>query len=330
MSVSQGPLVSVVIVAFNTQALLRECLQQLYREAAGIPIEVLVVDNHSSDGSPEMVANEFPEVHLLRSTINLGFAGGNNHAFPVCRGEYVVLLNSDAFLQPGALALAIEHMEENPKAGLGGARLVGRDNSWQPSARQFPSLLNEFLSLTGLSLKFASSRFFGRQDRTWADPNSSTQVDWVPGAFSIIRRAVLEEVGYFDEAFFLYYEEVDLCQRIKAAGYELWYWPDIVVVHYGGESSKTVTTLAMSSSGAQLTLWRMRSQLLYYRKHRWLSAWLVKALEQSWHRLRAWKNAFSSDSVRAIKAADSLKIVQLMDRAWEETRGGRLSPQRPW
>ena len=325
-----SPLISIVIVSFNTRGLLRECLTAMYREVADMEAEVFVVDNNSSDGSASMVEHEFPAVHLIRSTNNLGFAAANNRAFPLCNGEYIVLLNSDAFLKSGALRRSIEHMESCPGAGLGGGRLIGRDNSWQPSARQFPSLLNEFLSLSGMSLKFARSRFFGRQDRTWADPATPAEVDWVPGAFSIIRRAALEQVGYFDEAFFLYYEEVDLCQRMKQAGYKLWYWPDIVIVHYGGESSKTVNSLTMSKSGAQLTLWRMRSEFLYYRKHLGFSAWLVKKQEQWWHQLRAWKNTGSADPARIMKAEDSQRIVELLDRAWEDTRGGRFSPQRPW
>jgi hypothetical protein len=323
-------LLSIVIISFNTSGLLRDCLNVLYRELADMDAEVFVVDNKSSDDSPAMVEREFPAVHLIRSTSNLGFAAANNRAFPLCQGEYVVLLNSDAFLKPGTLQCAVRHMESRPAAGLGGARLTGRDQSWQPSARQFPSLLNEFLSLSGLSVKFPSSRFFGRQDRTWAGAGSPAQIDWVPGAFSIIRRSALEKVGYFDEAFFLYYEEVDLCHRIKDAGYELWYWPDIEVIHYGGESSKTVASLSMSKSGAQLTLWRMRSQFLYYRKYLGSSAWLVKKQEQWWHGLRAWKNARSGDPMRRSKAEDSQKIVELLDRAWAETNGGRLSPERPW
>ncbi len=327
---TKHPLISVVIVSFNTCGLLRDCLNALYRDVADMEAEVFVVDNHSSDGSTVMVEREFPAVHVIKSDQNLGFAAANNRAFPVCKGDFVVLLNSDAFLKPGALQRAVEHMEARPAVGLGGARLIGRDASWQPSARQFPSVLNEFLSLSGLSMKFADSKFFGRQDRTWADQGVAAQVDWVPGAFSIIRRNALEKIGYFDEDFFLYYEEVDLCRRIKKAGYELWYWPDVVVVHYGGESSKTVSSLSMSKSGAQLTLWRMRSQFLYYRKHLGFSAWIVKKQEQWWHRLRARKNAGSEDATRVVKAEDSRKIIELLDRAWDETCGGRVSPQRPW
>lgn len=328
MRTGSQPDVSVIVVSFNTRDLLRECLQSLAREAGGVNYETIVVDNASKDGSADMVEREFPEAKLIRSATNLGFAAANNRGFAVAKGRYVVLLNSDAFLQPGALPLAVERMDTDPCIGVGGARLVGRDGLWQPSARMFPSLANDFLTLSGLSAKYPRSHFFGRFDRTWADPNEAAEVDWVPGAFSIIPRDVLESVGYFDESFFLYYEEVDLCRRIKAAGYSVWYWPDVVVLHLGGESSKTVKHLTISSAGSQLTLWRMRSALLYYRKHHgWRGAWLAKELETTWHRLRAGKNAMRSAQN---KANDSSVIVALMQQAWRETKGGRVSPPRPW
>ncbi len=325
------PDVSIVIVSFNTRDVLRECLQTLERESEGVSYETIVVDNDSHDGSADMVEREFPAAKLIRSGANLGFAGGNNRGFPLATGRYVVLLNSDAFLRPGALKLSVEKMDANERIGLGGARLVGRDESWQPSARMFPSFLNDALAMTGLSAKYATSRFFGRFDRTWADQNEPAEVDWVPGAYSIIRREVLESIGYFDESFFLYYEEVDLCMRVKEAGYQVWYWPDVVVVHIGGESSKTVRHLTMSGAGSQLTLWRMRSSLLYYRKHHGAGgAWLAKELETVWHALRASKNSKSDDPEKRAKAEGSDAIVRLMSQAWNETDGGRVSPPRPW
>jgi GT2 family glycosyltransferase len=327
---SDKPLVSIVIVSFNTCALLRACLESLQDALTGLSHEIFVVDNNSSDDSVSMLERSFPSVQVISSQANLGFAAANNRALERCDGTYVILLNSDAFLQSDSLRLAIQHMEERPRAGLGGARLIGRDQSWQPSARMFPSLLNEFLSLSGFSVLFRRSRMFGRQDRTWADPLEPARVDWVPGAFSIIRRDVLETVGYFDEAFFLYYEEVDLCRRIRSAGYEVWYWPDIVVVHYGGESSKTIQSLSLSKAGSQLTLWRMRSQLIYYRKHLGASAWAVKELERTWHSLRLLKNKGSKHPERELKSSHSRQTIALLDRAWHETQGGRLSPARPW
>ena len=325
------PDVSVVVVSYNTRDLLRDCLNSLYRELAGIANEVFVVDNVSRDGSADMVEREFPAVRLIRSAVNLGFAGGNNRAFPMAAGRYVVLLNSDAFLRGNALRLSIGYMDADPQIGLGGARLIGADESWQPSACMFPSPLNDFLSLSGLAAKFPKSRFFGRQDSTWADQNLPADTDWVPGAYSIIRRSVLEKVGHFDEQFFLYYEEVDLCRRIKRAGYRVRYWPDVVVVHLGGESSRTVETLRMSRSGAQLELWRMRSAFLYYRKHHGSLAWLSKAIEAGWHWLRRWKNTLiAGNPAQQEKAAEARLIVQLLNQAWRETSGGAVSPARPW
>ena len=322
------PEVSVVIVSFNTRDLLRECLQSLAVEAAGIDHEVIVVDNASRDESAQMVAAEFPQARLLASSVNLGFAAANNRAFALARGQFVVLLNSDAFLKPGALQQAVALMKAHSKMGVGGGRLVGRDGEWQPSARQFPSLLNDLLALTGLAARFPRSRFFGRADRTWADETQACEVDWVPGAFSIIRRDVMEAVGGFEEDFFLYYEEVDLCRRIKKMGYQIWYWPQIEVIHYGGESSKTVEHLALSSSGAQLTLWRMRSALLYYRRHHGATgARLAMRVEMLWHQLRAWKNRRAAQNAKVI---ESQTIISLMRQAWRETDCGRVSPARPW
>lgn len=322
--------ISVIIVSFNTRELLRACLEALERSAAGIACETIVVDNNSRDGSAEMVESQFPGVRVMRSTKNLGFAGANNLALSIARGRYLVLLNSDAFLQGDALSRALHGMEADPSVGLAGARLVGRDGSWQPSARMFPSILNDLLTLSGISGRFRSSKLFGRADMTWADPSKPMEVDWVPGAFSIIARDVLDHVGFFDENFFLYYEEVDLCYRIKRAGYRVCYWPDITVIHLGGESSKTVQHLTLSSAGSQLTLWRMRSALLFYRKHHGAKAWAARGLEVWWHSLRSQKNLLSKDPECRAKAQESKAFVELMKQAWRETRGGRLSPARPW
>jgi GT2 family glycosyltransferase len=322
---------SVVIVSFNTRDLLRECIRTLYREAGAVSFETIVVDNASKDGSAQMVADEFPEVRLIRSGANLGFAAANNLGFAVARGRYLVLLNSDAFPEKDALRLSVEKMERAPRVGLAGARLIGRDGSWQPSARMFPSPLNDFLTLSGLAAKYPASRFFGRFDRTWADQMQPAEVDWVPGAYGIIRREVLERVGYFDERFFLYYEEVDLCRRIKAAGYDICYWPDVVVVHLGGESSKTVKRLSMSSSGSQLTLWRMRAAFLYYRKHHgYAGAFCAKNTEALWHRLRALLALRRKDADSEAKAEESKLLVAVARQAWRDTDAGLTCPHKPW
>jgi GT2 family glycosyltransferase len=329
-SQNSRPDISILIVSFNTRDVLRECLESIERESAGLNVEISIVDNNSSDGSPEMIETDFPHVHLVRSNVNLGFGAANNVALEGCRGRYVVLLNSDAFLCPGSLRLAVHHMDENPKAGLGGGRLVGRDFSWQPSARMFPGILSDLSVMTGLASRFPKSRIFGYFDRTWADQSLASEVDWVPGAFSIIRSDVIASIGFFDPAFFLYSEEVDLCRRIKSAGYRVWYWPDITVIHIGGESSRQVKSLEMSSTGAQLVLWRMRSTLLYYRKHHGAKAWFAKMMELTLFRLTALRNSLARDPRRIARAKEYRNLALVMQRAWKETAGGRNSPPRPW
>jgi GT2 family glycosyltransferase len=324
------PDASVVLVSFNTRDLTRECLNSLYESSTGVEIEVLVVDNASRDASAEMIEREFPQVRLFRTDVNLGFGGGNNLAFPHARGRYVVLLNTDAFLKGDALQRSIAYMDADSRIGVGGGKLVGRDGSWQPSGHQFPSPLNDLLRISGVATKFAESRFFGREQFTWSGPDRQVDVDWVTGAYAVIPRAALEKIGYFDERFFLYYEEVDLCRRFKQAGYLVRYWPDVEVIHLGGESSKTVTDLRMSKSGAQLELWRMRSELLYYRKHHGGTAWVAKEVERQWHQARLWKNSLGLAAQDRDKAEESRMVARLLQQAWKETAGGAVSPSRPW
>jgi len=320
------PEVSVIVVSYNTREILRRCLARLLEEMAGIPGEVIVIDNASTDGSPQMVATQFPQVRLVRSIVNLGFAAANNRGFRMARGRFVVLLNPDAFLGSAALARAIAHMQAHPRAGIAGGRLQDTEGRLQPSGRLFPSLLNEVLVTSGLAARYPRSRLFGRFDRSWADPQVAAQVDWVPGAFTIIRREVLMRTGGFDERFFLYYEEVDLCRRVADAGHEIWYWPDISVTHIGGASSKTVTKLELSSSGSQLSLWQLRSALLYYQKHhgRW-AALAMATVESLWHALRQAVNARNP-----VKRESSLRRIRLVRQAWADTAGGTVCPPRPW
>jgi GT2 family glycosyltransferase len=322
--------VSIVIVSFNTRDVLRECLRSVDREAGSLRVQVIVVDNASTDGSAKMIEQEFPAVLLIQSEVNLGFGPANNLGFQSAAGRYIVLLNSDAFLSEGSLALSVACMDANPRAGLGGGRLIGRDGSWQPSARMFPTVVSDLIVLSGFAARFPRSRFFGRADRTWANEMEPAEVDWVPGAYSIVRAEAMSAVGPFDTRFFLYYEEVDFCKRIKKARYSIWYWPEIVVVHIGGESSRQIQSLQMSRTGAQLTLWRMRSMLLYYRKHHGLSAWLAMVVEAVWYWLRSQRRRWSKDSDRRASASADRRLIAILSQAWRDTLGGRFSPAQPW
>ena len=318
--------VSVIVVSFNTRDLLRDCLQSLLAECArlpqGITSEVLVIDNASSDGSAEMVAREFPDtVRLIRSEINLGFGPANNLAANAARGRYLVLLNSDAFFHPGALALAVARLDADPSIGIGGARLIFPDGSPQPSARTFHSILGTALVLSGITERFAS------MDK---DPNRSADVDWVTGAFMIMRREAIAKTGLFDPAFFLYYEEVDLCRRVKKAGFRVLYWPDVVVTHLGGESSRTIESELVSERHAQVVEWQMRSNFLYFRKHHGWQAWPARWIEETLYILRWLRNLRSTVPGRRDRARDALLHLRLLRQAWRDTRGGRVSPPQPW
>ena len=330
--------VSIIVVSYNTRDLLRDCLKSLLAECARLPnnqsAEILVVDNASTDGSPEMVAREFSTsripVRLIRSDVNLGFGAANNLALNKAQGQYPILLNTDAFLHSGALQFAIEHMNATPEAGVGGARQVGRDGSWQPSARSFHSIWNAALVLTGLSARFPRSRIFGAPDRTWADPLQPAETDWVPGSFLILRREALLKSGLFDPTFFFYYEEVDLCRRIRATGFRVYYWPDIVVTHIGGESTRKLPSLKFSDSDQQLS-----SGACVPPSSTTASTTAPKPVWPTGSNSRSINSAGCATFAARIparrhRAEEARHLSRLMHQAWHETNGGRISPPQPW
>ena len=329
--------VSAIVVSYNTRELLSACLRSLLEECARLPqgtrAEIVVVDNASHDGSADMVDREFAQtpapVRLIRSGVNLGFGAANNIGMQAARGRYLVLLNSDAFFHPGALGRALQHMDGETGAGAGGAYLIGRDGEMQFSGRMFHTVLRDAFVLTGLARTCSNSRLFAALDRTWADLGETAEVDWITGAFMILRREALARTGLFDPRFFLYYEEVDLCRRLQQAGFRVMYWPDVVVTHLGGESSRQVG-LAFSERGAQVALWRMRSTLLYYRKHHGPQAWLALWLEGGIYIARRARNHWSADPRRRERANEAARLLKLLRQAWKETRGGRVSPPHPW
>jgi len=275
---------------------------------------VIVVDNASRDGTVESVSSAYPSVRVIALTRNEGFGAANNRAFEIASGRYYILLNSDAFVQRGAIEAAVRHMDETTSAGAGGARLTNEDGSRQPSACPFPSPINDFLLLAGCANRHA--RY----------PSQPVAADWVPGAFMILRPQALHAIGGgFDESFFLYYEEVDLCRRLWSAGYGVWCWPDIVVIHLGGESAKQSSNVELLSPvGTQLTDWRYRSAWIYYRKHHGVAvAWLARLIEELWHLARAQRNQWSKSPIRRNKALESRRMVALIRSSWNGVFGKR-------
>lgn len=225
-------------------------------------IEIFVVDNASRDGSAEMIAQTFPDVKLIANTQNVGFGRANNQVLPQYRGRYVLLLNTDAFVEADTIQKTVAFMDSHPATGVLGVKLLGRDGVLQPSCRYFPTPFNIFLTRTGLFKLFPNTQLV--DDMAW-DHQGVRDCDWVPGCYYLIRKEVIDQVGLFDKRFFLYYEEVDHCYATKQAGWQVTYYPDAPVVHIGGESAKT--DHAISSVSRQVSALQVESELLYFRKN---------------------------------------------------------------
>ena len=252
---------SVCIVNWNTREYLRECLAALRDyPPVGDDLEVIVVDNASTDGSAPMVADEFPGTVLVASAANLGYAEGNNLALARATGDALLLLNPDVIVRPGSLTRAAEFALSHPNTGAFGCRLVGTDGKTQPSLRSFPDpgpVLWEYL---GFSRLFPHSRLFGAYRMTWFDYESAIEADQPMGSFLWISRRAYETVGGMDPQFPIFFNEVDWCWRAKRGhGLSIWYTPNVVVTHYGGGSTRQVKASMVRESH--------RSLLRFYDKH---------------------------------------------------------------
>jgi GT2 family glycosyltransferase len=229
---------SIIIVNWNVCALLRRCLAGL-PEAVGpdIRTEVIVVDNASHDGSVAMVRAEFPAVRLLANRENRGFAGGNNQGMAAGRGRTLLLLNPDTEPAPGALAAMLATLDSAPGIGMVGPRLLNPDGSTQPSRRRFPTLVTALIESTPLQPYFPDHPLLRRYYVADRPATERQDVDWITGACMLVRRAVVQQVGGFDERYFMYSEELDWCRRIREAGWRIVYEPAAAVVHHEGQSS---------------------------------------------------------------------------------------------
>ena len=230
---------SVVIPSYNTRDLLEQALRTVAEASGDIGVEVIVIDNNSHDGSADMVAEKFPEVELIRTERNLGFGGANNVAFEHVQGRYVLLLNSDTIVRPDTLRTLVAFMDEHPEAGAAGCRILDPDGTLQLDCRRsFPTPAAAFYKLTGLSRMFPDSRHFARYNLTYLDPDEVNEVDALSGSCMMVRRQVLEEVGGFDEAYFMYGEDLDWAYRMRQLGWKIVYNGQVIVLHHKGASSR--------------------------------------------------------------------------------------------
>jgi GT2 family glycosyltransferase len=245
--------VSIIIVNWNTQDILRDCLASIYAETKDISFEVIVIDNASTDSSVKMVRYEFPEAILIKNQENRGFATANNQGMAIAKGHYVLFLNSDTLILDRAIAKTASFADVHPEAAVVGCRVLNPDKTLQPTCFMFPSILNMILSSTYLYKLFPRSQFFGRERMTWWDRSDEREVDVVTGCFMLVRNEAIEQVGMMDEQFFVYGEETDLCYRFKQVGWKVMFTPCAEIIHLGGQSSKKIATeMALQLRGSIL------------------------------------------------------------------------------
>lgn len=251
---------SIVLTNWNTRELLRTCLRSMERHLADPAYEVMVVDNASSDGSADMVRQDYPGVRLFALEQNCGFSRANNIALREARGRYLLVLNSDTEILDQAFERMCHFMDENPQVGALGAQLLNPDRTIQLSCRRFPSyrtvLFHRYSIMTRL---FPRNRYSSEYLMSQSGHDHTMQVDWVSGACLLTRREVIEQVGTLDEDFFMYAEDVDWCYRMNQAGWKVVYFPEARIVHHIGKTTR--------KAPYRMIYQRHRSMWLFYRKH---------------------------------------------------------------
>lgn len=276
---------SVIIVNYNTADLIVDCLNSIANQQ-GVKFEVILVDNASGDRSPDIVRNDYPWVNLLANKYNAGFAKANNQVLKICSGRYVYYLNPDTRVRPGAFEGMVSFMDSHPEVGLAGTRIVNPDGSLQSSVEfRYPGQRHAKQELEGLKGEIA----------------------WVLGASMIGKRDLLEDIGGFDERFFLYGEDLDLCLRVRKAGWLLSYIQDAVVVHWGGQSER-------NNLPAEVWKKKFRAESIFYGTH--YSKRAIRAIQrtnmlQAYWRILTLKIAlpFSANRKKSISKLEKYKIA---------------------
>jgi N-acetylglucosaminyl-diphospho-decaprenol L-rhamnosyltransferase len=256
--------VSILIVSFNTAHLLTRFFDSVNTLIAACPahtFEVIVVENASHDNSARLIRERCPEAVLIENAVNVGFGRANNQALAQSSGEFILLLNTDAFVVSGSFSDMLEWFNAEKKCAVAGVKLVNQDGSLQPSCRYFPTPLKLLANRTGLN-RIAPAKT-ALDDLTWSH-DSVRYCDWVPGCFYLVRRSALPSNQLFDPKFFLYYEEVDQCFELKKNGWLIAFYPLITVHHIGGESAKAEGSI--NNPSKQLSNLQIESEIIFFRK----------------------------------------------------------------
>lgn len=230
---------SIIIVNYNVKEFLQNLIHSIEKASQNITKEIIIIDNASDDGSVEFIREKFPQVKLIANNTNLGFGKANNIGLKQASGEYVLLINPDTIVAEDTFEKMIKFFGSNSNVGLAGCKILNPDGTLQLACRRsFPGPWTSFTKVTGLSSVFPKSKIFARYNLTYLDENQTYEVDAISGSFMMMRKEVYDKVGGFDEQFFMYGEDLDLCYRIQKAGYKVYYNHSTKIIHYKGESTK--------------------------------------------------------------------------------------------
>lgn len=229
---------SVIIVSYNVRQYLKNCLLTVKKASAEIHCEIFVIDNHSSDGSQEMLRKEFPELNLIFNDTNRGFSAANNQGIIAAKGKFVLLLNPDTTISDDCFIKCLKFMNDHPEAGAIGAKMINEEGLFLPeSKRALPSPATSFFKITGLAGVFPRSSVFNRYYMPQVGTDETAPIEVIPGAFMFIRREALEKAGILDEDYFMYGEDIELSYRLLKTGYLNFYYPAVSIVHFKGKST---------------------------------------------------------------------------------------------
>jgi hypothetical protein len=251
--------ISIVIVNWNTKELLLKCIESIKKEKSIYQKEIIVVDNDSSDNSPQVIIDHHPDVHLIRNKANLGFAKANNIGITVSKGSYLCLINSDVEVLDDCLYKLYEFIDSNPQIGIVGPKIFYPDMRDHDSCRNYPTLWNNFCEAIALNKIFSYSKTFSGEHMEYFHHDKTLKTDSLVGCFLMIRRAALNQIGLFDEQFFIFAEELDLCHRIKKSGWDVVFFPEAAIIHHHGAST--------SKDPLRFSIEQIISKIKYWKKH---------------------------------------------------------------
>lgn len=226
---------SIIIVTWNSQKFITDCLTSVFSQK-GISFEVFVVDNNSSDKTCEIVRKSFSQVNLICNPKNLGYAKANNQALELAKGQFILFLNPDTKLQADVLSKMLKFAKENPQVSALGPQLLNADGTIQPSCREFPKYSTLIWEFTGLSHLFPKSNTFGAWRMGYFDHQKTIEVDQPMGSALLVRKDILDSLGFLDEGFPIFFNDVDLCYRLKKANKKIIFYPEAKIFHYKGKS----------------------------------------------------------------------------------------------